>query len=448
MTQRTTRSATALAIGASLLFASIQVSAASTRSVARTAPTYAFGVNSYIADHCEDPATWAARANKEVSDFKSLGANSIAFVFPLYTDSITSNNIYAKSVCGSKFVSPSPANLAVLISVAHTAGLHVLLRPSLDEASLKAQKSSYWKGVIAPTNIDLWFTNYITTLTPYLKMAQSNHVEDFAISTELSSLAHKSNWSAAISKAKSLFKGKLSFTASWAKTGNMTQWPNTQLGVDTYRPILTASSTWSPAQLLAGWDAVLKTIPILSISNTTIDEVGIAAQTGAYQIPAAGYFPISVYPFNQTIQVNWITTACAFMKEHQMKGIYFWGPLLAVNGGGLLTSPNPNQSGNLQPQAQTAIKNCFGVGKAPALSSLSPTNGKVAGGTAVTITGANFIGTFDVTFGGISASSFTVVSSTKIIAIAPKHPSGKIQVTVQSGAGKNPTSSKGLFTFH
>ncbi|MFF9776706.1 IPT/TIG domain-containing protein, partial [Streptomyces sp. NPDC013978] len=55
----------------------------------------------------------------------------------------------------------------------------------------------------------------------------------------------------------------------------------------------------------------------------------------------------------------------------------------------------------------------------PSLSSLSPIQGPVAGGTTVTLTGANLSGATAVQFGGVAAASFTVDSSTQITAVAP-----------------------------
>ena len=69
--------------------------------------------------------------------------------------------------------------------------------------------------------------------------------------------------------------------------------------------------------------------------------------------------PLSAYPFNQTIQINWFTAACSFMKQHKMKGIYFWGPWLANSDGAMLTKPDAAKASDIQPKAATEIKRCF-----------------------------------------------------------------------------------------
>jgi IPT/TIG domain len=78
----------------------------------------------------------------------------------------------------------------------------------------------------------------------------------------------------------------------------------------------------------------------------------------------------------------------------------------------------------------------------PTVSSLSPSSGSTAGGTAVTITGTNFAAGATVTFGGTAATSVVVVNSTTITATTPAGSAGAVTVTVtnlgsQSGSLTN-----------
>ncbi len=68
----------------------------------------------------------------------------------------------------------------------------------------------------------------------------------------------------------------------------------------------------------------------------------------------------------------------------------------------------------------------------PSISSFIPTNG--CSGTSVTITGTNFTGATAVTFGGVSAASFAVNSSTSITAIVGSADvTGNVKVTTSDG---------------
>jgi uncharacterized repeat protein (TIGR03803 family) len=70
----------------------------------------------------------------------------------------------------------------------------------------------------------------------------------------------------------------------------------------------------------------------------------------------------------------------------------------------------------------------------PAITSFSPTSGKV--GTSVTITGNSFTGTTKVTFGGVAATSYQVITDTQLGALVPTGAvTGKIAVTTAGGTG-------------
>ena len=76
---------------------------------------------------------------------------------------------------------------------------------------------------------------------------------------------------------------------------------------------------------------------------------------------------------------------------------------------------------------------------APAITSFSPTTGAVGG--TVTLTGSGFTGATAVTFNGVAATSFTVVSDHEITVTVPGGATtGAIAVTTPSGTGRSTTS--------
>jgi hypothetical protein len=84
---------------------------------------------------------------------------------------------------------------------------------------------------------------------------------------------------------------------------------------------------------------------------------------------------------------------------------------------------------------------------APAVTGVSPASGPTAGGTVVTITGSNFNGTTQVTFGG-TAASFTINSATSISAIAPQHVNpGNVDIMVYSPYGNSGISNPDVFNY-
>ncbi|GLY01830.1 hypothetical protein Acsp01_22090 [Actinoplanes sp. NBRC 101535] len=89
------------------------------------------------------------------------------------------------------------------------------------------------------------------------------------------------------------------------------------------------------------------------------------------------------------------------------------------------------------------------VGYVPGVSGVLPTRISTAGGTTITIAGVGFLGVdatdaSAVTVGGTPATSVTVVSATKITAVAPAGTNGSADVVVSSAGGGSPviTASK------
>jgi uncharacterized protein (TIGR03437 family) len=77
---------------------------------------------------------------------------------------------------------------------------------------------------------------------------------------------------------------------------------------------------------------------------------------------------------------------------------------------------------------------------APTVSGISPSSGRIAGGTTVTITGTGLSSATSVTFGGTDAQSFKVVNDTTITAVTPASQATAAQVVVTTGGGTASTS--------
>jgi hypothetical protein len=72
---------------------------------------------------------------------------------------------------------------------------------------------------------------------------------------------------------------------------------------------------------------------------------------------------------------------------------------------------------------------------APTLTSVAPTAGPVAGGTAITLTGTNFIAGATVTVGGNAATAVVVVNATTITCTTPAGTAGAAAVSVTTASG-------------
>ena len=104
------------------------------------------------------------------------------------------------------------------------------------------------------------------------------------------------------------------------------------------------------------------------------------------------------------------------------------GHITAVAGAGAtgvitVTTPAGNSSSTAS----------FAYYDQPVITSFAPLTAKI--GDVITINGQHFIGTTSVTFGGVAAASFTVVSDTQLTAVLGKGSSGSVAVTNPGGTG-------------
>jgi hypothetical protein len=81
----------------------------------------------------------------------------------------------------------------------------------------------------------------------------------------------------------------------------------------------------------------------------------------------------------------------------------------------------------------------------PVIGTMTPTTGPETGGTAVTITGANFDGVTSVTFDGVPGTALTVVSDTELRVTTPAGAAGTADVVVISPDG---SSDPGAFLYY
>jgi len=96
----------------------------------------------------------------------------------------------------------------------------------------------------------------------------------------------------------------------------------------------------------------------------------------------------------------------------------------------------------------TSTADQFAYDAPPTVSATSPNAGPVSGGTAVTITGTNFVTGSSVSFGGVASPAVTVTSSTSITATSPPMSSASVvDVAVTTPGGTSASSSSDQFAY-
>ena len=83
----------------------------------------------------------------------------------------------------------------------------------------------------------------------------------------------------------------------------------------------------------------------------------------------------------------------------------------------------------------------------PSVTAVSPSAGTTLSGTNITITGHDFIPGTTVTFGGFPAVTTTFVSPNSLVAVAPAHAAGPVDVQVSTPNGLSPLVSADTYTY-
>jgi alpha-tubulin suppressor-like RCC1 family protein len=83
----------------------------------------------------------------------------------------------------------------------------------------------------------------------------------------------------------------------------------------------------------------------------------------------------------------------------------------------------------------------------PTVVKLAAKSGPVGGGTIVTITGTEFTGSTNVSFGHTSATEFEVHSPSSITAVAPPSAAGMVDITVTNTAATSATTTRDHFKY-
>jgi hypothetical protein len=108
--------------------------------------------------------------------------------------------------------------------------------------------------------------------------------------------------------------------------------------------------------------------------------------------------------------------------------------------GATVPSRDPKNGAELELRAE--------VQPTPAITSIAPASGSIAGGTVVKVTGTDFTAASAVKFGDTPAASYAVISETEMTATAPAtKKAGSVDITVTTVAGTSLTSGGDRFNY-
>lgn len=285
-----------------------------------------------------------------------LNVNSIAIVFPVYTD-----DVHATTVHGGQDT-PTEAALTSLIRAARARGFNVMLRPILDEANVLPA----WRGAIRPRDAAAWFASYGGLLLSFARLAQREGVDSLVIGTELNSMeTYVAAWRGLIADVRRVYSGRITYAFNFGTSFQTGFWPDLDfVSMDAYFPLDHTPMGATAAQMAADWQRWLATIERADVpfhKSIVFTEVGLVPKVGAH-----------LRPWDSTIkqapdldeQRAYYEATCD-TAPGIVDGMYWW-----VTGTSVANSLAPSDYSPLGRPAEDVVRSCYGTLASRSLASL------------------------------------------------------------------------------
>lgn len=246
--------------------------------------------------------------------------------------------LFSQATAASTEIAPSPQSTPTLsafvegIRSAHTLGYRVFFVPLM-----QVREPGGWSGSVHPSTNDqqAWFDAYWQAIKPYVEAATTNHVEQMAVGTELQWLqqyAPSSLWTQLISRARSIFKGTLTYDMNWSSLDfPLVSWlkdPDlAMIGVSSYIPLLDTLKAIEPNTISSLWSIKIKskldTFASEIGKRVLISEIGYRNSTDTlYQT----WLPDTKAPPDPHMQAAaYDATLSNTFSDPHIAGTFFWG---------------------------------------------------------------------------------------------------------------------------
>lgn len=216
-----------------------------------------------------------------IGEVAALGANTV-----LLSPCGFMEHARSQSITIDARRTPAKAEFVRLIEQAHGRGLRVILMPTV---LLSHPRGSEWRGVIEPPDWREWWEQYREFLRYFCDVAREGQVEILMVGSELVSTEKQlDEWLETIELARTLFPGKLGYSANWDHYRPVRFWDKLDvIGMTSYYTLADQknptveqiAAAWAPIrdEILAWQKSVAK--PLI------LTEVGWCSQEGAAMAP-------------------------------------------------------------------------------------------------------------------------------------------------------------------
>ncbi len=293
---------------------------------------------------------------KSVSNLKSTNANYVSLIIPYYQSSDSSSDIFAG------WNTPTDESLVNAVNYIHSQGMKVMFNIHVD------LPNGEWRRYINASDRNSWFKNYGSILNHYASLAQSNHVEEYCIGTELYEMtsanansSNTDNWKNLIKNIRDLYSGLLTYSAQHATPTEELEiqfWDKLDfIGLSAYFLLDQYNQYPSVDTLKSSWNDWNNQIisPLSQKWNKPIlfTEVGYKSVTGAHAVPGLSSYSNSL---DQAEQARDYEALFQYWNDQSfMKGVLFWDWKSYPDAGG---QNDPDYTPQNK-QAQTVMTNWF-----------------------------------------------------------------------------------------
>ena len=187
-----------------------------------------------------------------VDQIAQTGANTICLVVSAYQEHGGSNSIFVEARR-----TPPDERIVSLIKRARGHGLRSVFMPIV---LLENPREGEWRGKIEPANWDDWWEDYTSYVLHYARLAQRAGVDVFMIGSELVSTEipkYTSRWRKLIRTVRSVYQGRLSYSANWDHYDVIEWWDDLDIiGMTSYYDLAAGKKKPTLESILAAWKPI------------------------------------------------------------------------------------------------------------------------------------------------------------------------------------------------
>ena len=263
-------------------------------------------------------------SNNPMPPVTRVGANWIALIPYAFTQADVPLVRYNES--GHQWWGERPSGIRESIRLAHEAGIKVMLKPQV-------WIPGGWTGGLdfgTDTAWTSWENSYEQYILHFAALADSAGVEMFCIGTEFRTSIEKrpAFWRALIHKTRTIYHGKLTYSANWDDWSRVPFWSELDyIGMGGYFPLVEASLP-SVEALHAAWKPILEDLKAFSLAN---NKPILFTEWGYLSVDGCGWRNweleqgIASRNINEQAQANCVEAMLStFQSETWWAGSFMW----------------------------------------------------------------------------------------------------------------------------